>query len=73
MSTLYGPHTEAIETNQSKSFIEHVLSRLGPQVKVVGSCMTEDGWTLILQGPKRQVMDVYCTLYEADSEEMVVP
>lgn len=73
MRPLYGPHTECVTTNQPKSYVEHVLSRQGPQVKVVGSCMTEDGWILVLQGPKRQVLDVYCTLYEADAEEAVLP
>lgn len=49
---------EFVSTTHTKPMIESTLFLFGPDVKVVGSRMTEDGFDLVLEGPEAQVLDV---------------
>lgn len=50
--------TESVVVSKPKEQIESDLSRFGPNVKVVGSRMTEDGYELLLDGPSGEVADL---------------
>lgn len=46
---------DSVETTYGKDVIEFYLLLFGPEVEVVGSKITEEGYTLILEGPEIQV------------------
>lgn len=50
--------TTAFEVSLPKDIIEYNLSCLAPEVKVTASQLTEDGYTLVLEGDGNQIADL---------------
>lgn len=50
--------TDAVDVERSKQQIESDLSLLAPSVQVVASRMTEDGYTLVLEGEPNELASI---------------
>lgn len=53
---------ESVSTIHCKSIINWFLECIAPDVVVVGSQMTEDGWELLMEGPTTQLSEVVFVL-----------
>lgn len=61
---LHQTSLESVVTPMPKSVINWYLSTIAPDVVVVGSRITEDGWELVLEGKPVQMTELIYALAE---------
>lgn len=54
--------TESVSTIHCKPIINWFLECIAPDVVIVGSAITEDGWELLMEGPTNQLSEVVFVL-----------